>query len=114
MDDFRVTVTGSAQEMDELERFCRKHGVVTERGLLSSYEGVAVTVFALHAIGSFNVVAQCIAEYGAAQGPGLKMSYVVPGKGHMKPAGYSFKAIAEVLRETQQLTFDRESEDAPG
>ena len=109
MEDFRVTVTSSAQELDELERFCHRQGVVTERGLVSAYDGVAVSVFGLHAIGTFEVLAQCIAAYGAVQGSKLKVSYVVPGRGRLVAKDYSFKAIAKVLRQTQQLSFDRDS-----
>jgi hypothetical protein len=110
MEDIRVTVTGSEQEMDELETFCRKQGVMTERGLISAYDGVAVSVFALHAIARFEVLAQCIAAYGALRATRLRVSYVVPGKGRLTVTDYGFKAVAEVLRQTQELSFDRDGQ----
>ena len=39
MEGFRLTVTGSSEEMDVLELFCRQYGVLTERGVVSAYEG---------------------------------------------------------------------------
>jgi hypothetical protein len=114
MEDIRVTVSGSAQEMDELERFCRKHGVMTERGFISAYDGVAVSVLALHAIASFDVLAQCIAAYGAIPGAPLRVSYFVPGKGNRVVEDYSVETVAEVLRQTQELSFEREDQAKQG
>lgn len=111
MEEFRLTITGAPTEIDALEGFCRERGVTTERGLVQVYEGIAVTVFALHVIGPFEVLAQCIAAYGANQKPPLKASYSVPKHGQRVVGDYSFEAVARVLRETGRLHFDRDNEE---
>src|SRR5271169_3247579 len=109
MADIRLTITGPTGVMEELDQFFRKSGVLTESGLVSSYEGVAVTVFGLHAVGSLDVLAQCIAAYGNANKPSLKASYFIPGKGPQILKDFPFKAVAEVLRKTQELHIERDN-----
>ena len=113
MEDFRLTVTGATDEVEELEQYLRKCGVVTEHGLVSSYEGVAVSVFALYAIGTLEVLAQCVADHGSAKKPRLKVSYFISGKGQRTFKDYTFAEVAEVLRATRELHIEREV-DAPG
>ena len=108
MNDLRLTITGPMDEIEALELFCRKSGVHTERGLVSSYAGVAVSALALHAIGSFDVLAQCLATYGTAHKPSLKVTYFITGKGQQAVKDYTFDAMAEVLRKTQELHFERD------
>ena len=107
MEDFRVTVTGAPEELDELERFCSGRGIMTERGIVSAYDGVAVSGFALHATARLDVLAEGIAAYGAGQQPALRVRYFVPGRGNLIIADYSVATVAEVLRQTQELSFDR-------
>ena len=109
MEEFRLAVTGATDEIEALEEFCRQYGVMTECRVVSAYEGVAVTVPALHLLGRFEVLAQCIAAYGTTQKPPLKASYFVPQKGHRTVGDYSFEAVAGALRETDQLQLDRDS-----
>ena len=113
MEDFRLTLTGPTDEMEELDQHLRKCGILTEHGLVSSYEGVAVSVFALHAIGRLEVLAQCIAEYGNAKKPRLKVSCFISGEGHRTLTDYTFAEVAEVLHATRELHIEREA-DAPG
>ena len=67
MEDFRFTVTGSSEEMDVLEQFCRQYGVVAERGVVSAYEGVAVVMFAVHITAQPDVLSQCISAYRSSR-----------------------------------------------
>jgi hypothetical protein len=110
MEEFRLAITGAAGELDALEEFCREYGVATERGLVPAYEGIAVSGFALHVIGRFEVLAQCIAAYGK-QNPPLTASYCAPKKGHRVIGDYSFEAVARALHETGQLHFDRDNKE---
>ena len=107
MENFRVTATGAPEEMEDLEQHFRKCGLHTEHGLVSSYEGVAVTVFALHAVGRMEAVAQSVAEYGEARKGRLKVTYFASGKGRQTLEDYTFASVAAVLRETQELNFAR-------
>ncbi len=107
MENFRVTATGAPEEVEELEQHFRKCGLLTEHGLVSSYEGVAVTVFALHAVGRMEAVAQCLAEYGEARKGRLKVTYFAPGKGQQTVKDYAYASILAVLKETQELNFAR-------
>jgi hypothetical protein len=105
MNEFRVTVTGSADLLDGLETIFRTCGVVTERGMVSSYDGVAVSAPALHATASRDALARCISAYGIGQNTPYRVTYFVPGKGSQIVKDYSFKAIAEVLGQTEELCF---------
>jgi hypothetical protein len=111
MEEFRLTITGATGEIEALEEFCRAHGITTERRLIQVYEGIAVNVFALQVIGRFEVLAQCIAAYGASQKPALKASYIVPKQGRRVMGDYSFEGVARALRETGQLHFDRDNKE---
>ena len=103
MDDFRLTVTGSSEEMDVLEQFCRKYGVATERGVVSAYEGVAVTMFAVYITARFDVVCQCFSAYLDTRKAPLKVTYFAPGKGTLVLADFSLDAVANILCATDQL-----------
>jgi hypothetical protein len=109
MEDYRVTITGSTEEIEVLEQLWRSNGVATKRGIVSSYEGVAVTAFAIHATAPLEFLAQCIAAYGTVQGSPLTVSYFVPGKGRRIIKDYSLEAVADVLRQTQELCFERDN-----
>ena len=67
MEDFRLTVTGSSEEMCLLEEFCRNYGVATERGVVSAYEGVAVTLFAVYITAPIEIVSQCVVATAALE-----------------------------------------------
>ena len=98
MEEFRLTVTGSSEEMDVLEQFCRQCGVATERGVVSGYEGVAVTLYAVYITAGIDVLSQCIAAYRSARKAPLKLTYYVPGKGTLVVKDFSLKAVARILR----------------
>ena len=106
MEEFRLTVTGSSEEMDVLEQFCRKYGVVTERGVVSAYEGVAVTMFAVYISAPFDIVSQCISAYRGTRRAPLKVTYFAPGKGTLVLADFSLDAVANILCATDQLHID--------
>jgi hypothetical protein len=103
MEDLRLTVTGSSEEMDMLEEFCRRYGVATERGVVSVYEGVAVTIFAVYITARLDVLSQCLAAYRNTRTAALKLTYYAPGKGTLVMEDFSPEAVAEVLRATDQL-----------
>jgi len=103
MDQFRLTVTGSSEEMDGLEAFGRNYGVATERGVVSDYEGVAVTLFAVYLTAASEVVAQCIAAYLSARQAPLRITYFVPGQGNRVARDFSLNGVAETLRATDKL-----------
>ena len=103
MDDFRLTVTGSSQEMDVLEQFCREYGVATERGVISAYEGVAVIMFAVHITARFDVVCQCFFAYLDARKAPLKVTYFAPGRGTLVMEDSSLDGVANTLCATDQL-----------
>jgi hypothetical protein len=103
MDAFRLTVTGSSREMDTLEAFCRNHDVATERGVVSAYEGVAVTLFAVYITAAIETISQCLATYHGARNTPLRVTYYLPGKGTLVVQDFSPTAIAKVLGATDQL-----------
>jgi hypothetical protein len=106
VNEFRVTLTGAADLLDTLETLFRTCGVATERGFVSSYDGVAVSAPALHAVASRDVLAQCISTYGMGRRVSRKVTYFVPEKGSLFVRDYSFNAIAEVLGQTQELCLE--------
>jgi hypothetical protein len=106
MGDFRFTVTGSSEEMDVLEQFCRKYGVATERGVVSAYEGVAVTLFAVYITARFDVLCQCISDYRSSRKASLKVTRFAPGKGTLAVEDFSPDGVAKVLRATDQLHIE--------
>jgi hypothetical protein len=106
MNEFRVTLTGSADLLDALETLFRTCGVVTERGVVSSYDRVAVSAPAVHAVASRDVLARCISAYGVGQKAPHKVTYFLPGKGFHTVKDYSFNAIAEVLGQTEELCLE--------
>ena len=103
MEEFRLTVTGSSEEMDALDAFCRNYGVATERGVISAYEGVAVTLFAVYITAALELVSQCIAAYHSARTAPLKITYYVPGRGTLVAQDFSLIGVATLLRATDQL-----------
>jgi len=103
MKHFRLTVTGTSDEMDVLEQFCRNYGVATERGVVSAYEGVAVTLFAVYITAAIEIVAQCIVAYRSARKAPLKVTYFVPGKGTLVVEDFSLNAVTKILGATDQL-----------
>ena len=103
MEIFRLTVTGTSEEMNVLEEFCRNYGVATKRGVVSAYEGVAVTLFAVYITAPIEVVSQCIAAYRNAREAPLKTTYYVPDKGTLVVEDFSLNGIAKILRATDQL-----------
>ena len=103
MEDFRLTVTGSSPEMDALEQFCRQYGVATERGVVSAYEGVAVTLFAVYITARFEVVAKCMAAYRGSREAPLKVTCYVPGRGTVVLHDFSPDGVAAILRAADQL-----------
>jgi hypothetical protein len=108
MEGFRLTVTGSSEEMDVLEQFCRNYGVATERGVVSAYEGVAVTLFAVYITAQFDVICQCISAYRSARKAPLKVTYYAPGKGTLLVADFSPDGVAIILRATDQLHVEND------
>jgi hypothetical protein len=106
MEDFRLTITGSSEEMDLLEEFCRNYGVVAERGVVSAYEGVAVTLFAVYITAPIEIVSQCVAAYHSARKAPLKVTCFLPGKGTLPVEDFSLKGVAEILRATGQLHIE--------
>jgi hypothetical protein len=106
MEDFRLTVTGSSQEMDVLEQFCRRYGVATRRGVASAYEGVAVTLFAVYITTRMDILCQCIAAYRDARKAPLNVTYFAPGKGTLVVQDFSPEGIAKILRATDQLHIE--------
>jgi hypothetical protein len=110
MGEFRVAVTGGTEEIDALEQFCVERGLESERGVVSEYEGVAVSVLALFVSGTFEEVVQGIAAYGASQPPPFNARYFVSQKGHQVIKDYRLETVAEVLSQTEQLHFDRYSQ----
>src|ERR1019366_5381239 len=60
-------VTGSSDVMDVLEQFCRNYSVAAERGVVSAYEGVAVTMFAVYLTARLDVLSQCISAYRSSR-----------------------------------------------
>ena len=106
MDQFRLTVTGSSEEMDVLEQFCRGCAVVTERGVISAYEGVAITLFAVYITAAFEAVSQCIAAYRKARTEPLKVTYDIPGRGTLIVRDFTPDGLAYVLRATDQLHLE--------
>jgi hypothetical protein len=114
MEDFRLTITGPDAEMEELEQYCRKCGVLTEHGLVSSYAGVAISVYAVHAIGRQEVLAQCIADFANTKKSAFKVTYFISGKGHQTIKKCTFEAVAEILGKTRELHFEAEKKDAQG
>jgi hypothetical protein len=103
MEDFRLTVTGSSEEVDALEQFCRKYGVATERGVVSACEGVAVIEFAVYITARFDVVCQCISAYLDVRKAPLKVTYSAPGKGTLVMEDFSPEGVAHIMRATDQL-----------
>jgi hypothetical protein len=108
MEDFRLTVTGSSEEMDVLELFCRQYGVLTERGVASGYEGVAVTLFAVYITAGIDVLCQCISAYRRAREASLKVSCFVPGRGTLVTEDFSPEALANLLRATGHLHIEND------
>jgi len=106
MDQFRLTVTGSSEEMDVLEAFCRDYGVATERGVLSTYEGIAVTLFAVYITAAIEIVSQCIAAYHTARAAPLRVTYFVPGQGTVVAKDFSLNGVTQTLRATNQLHIE--------
>ncbi|MGD0261424.1 MAG: hypothetical protein ABSD29_16540 [Verrucomicrobiota bacterium] len=106
MEDFRLTVTGSSEEMCLLEEFCRNYGVATERGVVSAYEGVAVTLFAVYITAPIEIVSQCVVAYRSARKAPLKVTFFVPGKGTLLVEDFSLNGLAELLRATGQLHIE--------
>ena len=103
MEDFRLTVTGSSEEMDVLEEFCRKYGVATTRGVVSAYEGVAVTLFAVYIAARLDILCQCLAAYRVTRKTSLKVTYFVPDAGTRVMDDFSPDGVAAILRATNQL-----------
>jgi hypothetical protein len=103
MDDFRLTVTGSSEEMDVLEQFCSEYGVATERGVVSAYEGVAVTMFAVCITTGIDVLCQCLSAYRTTRRAPLKVTYFASGKGTLVMQDFSPAGVAKILRTTDQL-----------
>ena len=103
MEDFRLTVTGSSEEMDVLELFCRQYGVLTERGVASGYEGVAVTLFAVYITAGIDVLCQCISAYRGTRKAPLKVTYYAPGQGTLVMEDFSPEGVAKVLQAADQL-----------
>ena len=101
-------MTGSSQEMNVLEEFCRKHEVAVKRGVVSAYEGVAVTLFAVYITGTIEVIAQCIAAYRGARNEPLKVTCYVPGRGTMVVEDFSVNGVAKVLQTTDQLHVEND------
>jgi hypothetical protein len=106
MEDFLLTVTGSNEEMDVLEEFCRKYGVAPKHGVVSSYEGVAATMFAVYITAQFDIVCQCIAAYRGTRKAPLKVTHYAPGKGTLVLEDFSSESVAKVLRTTDQLLIE--------
>jgi hypothetical protein len=103
MEDFRLTITGSSEEMDVLDQFCRKYGVATTRGVVSAYEGVAVTLFAVYITARPDILCQCLAAYRVTRKASLKVTYYVSGKGTLVFQDFSPDGVAALLRATDQL-----------
>ena len=106
MEDFRLTVTGSSDEMDVLEQFCRNYSVAAERGVVSAYEGVAVTMFAVYLTARLDVLSQCISAYRSSRKAPLKVTYYAPGKGTLIVVDFSPDGVATILRATDQLHIE--------
>jgi hypothetical protein len=86
--------------VDALEQFCRQTGLSTERGLVSGYEGVAVTLFAVYIIAGLEVVARCLAGYHTTRQPSPKVTYFTQATGNVVVQDFSPEGIAKVLRTT--------------
>ena len=56
MDEFRLSVTGSATEINALEEFCRSQGVETKRGATSANDANGIVMFALFLIAKFDLL----------------------------------------------------------
>jgi hypothetical protein len=108
MEDFRLTVTGSREEMDVLQEFCRNYGVATERGTVSAYEGVAVVMFAVYITALLDVLSQCISAYRGARKAPLKVTYFVKGQGTLVMEDFSPDGVAKVLGATDQLQIEND------
>jgi hypothetical protein len=108
MEEFQLTVTGSSEEMDVLEQFCRKYGVATSRGVVSAYEGVAVTLFAVYITARFDIVCQCMSAYRGSRKAPLKVTYYAPGKGTLVVEDFSPDGVAHILRVTDQLHIEND------
>ena len=106
MEQYRLTVTGSSEEMDVLEQFCREHAVATERGVVSAYEGVAITLFAVYITVAFEAVSQCIAAYRNARTEPLKATYFIPGRGTLILGDFTPDGLANLLQATDQLHLE--------
>jgi hypothetical protein len=106
MNDFRVTLTGPAYLLDALEAVFRTCGIATERGLESSYDGVAVSVPALYAVASREVLARCISAHRLQEKAPHKVTYFVSGKGSRVIQDYSAPAIAAALAQAQHLSYE--------
>ena len=106
MEDFRLTVTGSSDEMDVMEQFCRNYSVAAERGVVSAYEGVAVTMFAVYLTARFDVLSQCISAYRSSRKAPLKVTYYAAGRGTLVMEDFSPEGVAGVLRATDQLHIE--------
>src|ERR1019366_4287262 len=106
MEDFRLTITGSREEMDVLEQFCRQYGVAAERGVVSAYEGVAVVMFAVHITAEPDVLSQCVSAYRSSRKAPLKVTYYAPGRGTLVMEDFSPDGVATILRATDQLHIE--------
>jgi hypothetical protein len=106
MDVLRLTITGSSDEIDLLEQFGRQYGLSFERGVVSSYEGMAITLIALHFTAPVEILAQFLAAYHAARQAPLRGTYFLPGKGEVFVRDFTLTGIAAVLRLTAQLHLE--------
>ena len=106
MEDCRLTVTGSSQQMDALDQFCREYGVATARGVVSAYEGVAVTLFAVYITAPPDALCQCVSAYFGGRTEPLEVTYFAPGKGTRVIQDFSPDGVATVLGATDQLRVE--------
>jgi hypothetical protein len=96
--------------MDLLEQFCRQYGLATERGVVSAYEGVAVTLFAVYVTAQLEVLAKCVAAYRGSRKAPLKVTRYVPGRGTVVVDDFSLDGVAAILRDTDQLHVENDWE----
>ena len=108
MSTVRVTVTGSAKTISELEAFLRKEGVQVEIGAVAANDAAAFMLAALVIVAKFDVIPKCIAAFRTSRKPTVRFTRFVEGKGFEEFESYDPDAVSKVLAETTEIHAEDE------
>ena len=103
---FQFEVTGSENELAELEEFLRQQNISCERGGVGANEGGKILA-ALFIFSAFNVFPKCITAYMKAKKRRIKV--FIEDKGFFELENYTAEDLEKILPKI--TTFHIEDED---